>query len=280
MQTKREKIFKTIIIGLVVIASGIIISDEIQYRYGGDEYYYDDYSDYSEGVEGCNVAGIELRGDLWTYADSSQDQEFEIIASEMIISDINEAERDKNIKAIILEIDSYGGLPVAGEEVANALKRTKLPTVALIRGAGLSASYWAGTGADMIIASENSDVGSIGITMSYLDSARLNQSEGLTYNQVSFGKYKDAGDPDKTLTYEEKQYLMRDVNILAENFIKAVSENRGLDIGIVRALADGSSMLGAMALENGLIDKIGDLETAKEHIEKEIGEPVEVCWFG
>jgi len=279
MKTKKEKILKSIIIGVVVIASAITISDDIQYRFGADDYYDADYVDYSSNTEDCNVAGIELHGDLWTYEVISQDQELDIVASENVVSAINEAERDENIKAIILEIDSYGGSPVAGEEVANALRRADVITVALIRGAGLSAAYWAGTGADVIIASENSDVGSIGVTMSYLDNARSNQTEGLTYNQLSFGKYKDAGDPNKTLTYEEKQYLMRDVNIIAENFIKEVSENRSLAIEKVRALADGSSMLGAMALENGLIDKIGDLQTTKEYLEDQLGESVEVCWF-
>ena len=271
MKTKREKILTIALIGIIAIIGILYLFD--------DEEYYDDYSDYSASVENCNVLGIELHGDLWTYEDSFQAQEFEIVASESIVFDINEAQKDENIKAIILEIDSYGGLPIAGEEVANALKRANLPTVALIRSGGLSASYWAATGADTIIASENSDIGSIGVTMSYLDNARSNLAEGLTYNQLSYGKYKDTGSPDKTLTYAEKQYLMRDINIIAENFIKAVSENRGLDIEKVRTLADGSSMLGAMALENGLIDKIGDLQTTKEYLENELGEPVEVCWF-
>lgn len=273
MQTKREKILTITLIVIIAIIGILYLFD--------DEEYYDDYPTYSASVENCNVAGIEIHGDLWTYEDSFITQEFEtkIVGSEDIVVAIHEAQNDKNIKAIILEIDSYGGLPIAGEEVANALKRASLPTIALIRGGGLSASYWASTGADTIIASENSDIGSIGITMSYLDNARSNLAEGLTYNQLSYGKYKDTGDPDKTLTYAEKQYLMRDVNIVAENFIKAVSENRSLDIEKVRALADGSSMLGAMALENGLIDKIGDLQTTKEYLEKEIGKPVEICWF-
>lgn len=279
METKKEKIIKEIIIALIVIASAITISDEIQYRLGigdyGEDYYDEEYFVEDSGI--CNVAKIQIYGDLWTYEDTSQ--EFDIVSSENIVDTINQIEKNRSIKAIILEIDSYGGLSIAGEEVANALKRANLPTVALIRSAGLSASYWASTGADIIIASENSDVGSIGVTMSYLDNSRSNQIKGLTYNQISFGKYKDTGDPDKILTYEEKLYLMRDVNIMAENFIKAVSENRNLEIEKVRALADGSSMLGQMALENGLIDKIGDLETAREYLEKEIGEQVEVCWF-
>ncbi|MCG2694691.1 signal peptide peptidase SppA [Candidatus Parcubacteria bacterium] len=279
---ERDRVnLKRIGIAIVVIACLITIKDEILWNLEGEEYFTDESSYNSEdyGDDSCNVVKIQMQGDLFTFEELYASQEYDVVSSESIVDAINQIEEDKSIKAFVLEIDSYGGLPVAGEEVANALKRTNLPTVALIRSAGLSAAYWASTGADVIIASENSDVGSIGVTMSYLDYTESNQENGMTYNQLSSGKYKDTGDPDKALTGEEKQYLLRDVNIMAENFIKVVSENRNLDIEKVRALADGSSMLGQMALENGLIDKIGDLQTAKEYLEKEIGEPVEICWF-
>jgi len=63
------------------------------------------------------------------------------IASEWILNSIQNAEKNKNIKAIVLEVDSYGGQPVAGEEVANALKLAKKPTVGFIRQSGVSAAY-------------------------------------------------------------------------------------------------------------------------------------------
>jgi len=63
------------------------------------------------------------------------------ISSEWILSSIDSAEKNKNVKAIVLEVDSYGGEPVAGEEVANALKLAKKPTVGFIRQSGVSAAY-------------------------------------------------------------------------------------------------------------------------------------------
>ena len=114
--------------------------------------------------------------------------------------------------------------------------------------------------------------------MSYIDYAGQNQKEGLTYNQLSSGKFKDMGDPDKALSAEETKLLMRDVNIIYQNFIKAVAENRNLDIKKVESLADGSSILGQMALENGLIDQIGEMPEVKEYLKEKIGEEVEVCW--
>lgn len=275
MKEKIKKILKIIIILLIVIASIIIIKNEIIYKTGGyDESIYD---------EGCNVAGIELHGDLVPYIYESQTEEgttaiSDQTASQDIVSAIEQADSDDDIKAIILEIDSMGGTPVAAEEVANALKRTNKPTVVLIRESGLSSAYWAATGADRIFASENSDIGSIGITISYLDYSKANQKDGITYNQLSSGKFKDAGASDKPLTAEEKALFMRDIKILKDNFVKNVADNRKISIEEVEKMADGSSILGEMALEKGLIDEIGDLNSVLSYLNNKIGEPAQICW--
>jgi len=233
--------------------------------------------------QNCNVTGINLHGEVMTYispADYDKDGNITVdeTASENVIFAIRDAEKDDKIKAIAIEIDSYGGSPVAGEEIAIALKNAKKPTVAFIRGAGDSAAYWAATGANTIFASKNSDVGSLGVTMSYLDASKQNKKEGLTYNQLSAGKFKDTGNSDKPLTAEESKLLMRDVNLLQENFIQAVSANRKLGVDKVKSMADGSTMLGDMAVKNGLVDKIGGIYEVKEYLKSIIGAEPEICW--
>ncbi|MBI4359528.1 MAG: S49 family peptidase [Candidatus Jacksonbacteria bacterium] len=230
----------------------------------------------------CNTARIALHGPLSTYEDylidPSSGAEFAATSADSILWSIRESERDDSIKAIIFEIDSLGGYPVAAEEVADALKRAQKPTVALVRNAATSGAYWAATGADRIFASSNSDVGGIGVTMSYLENAERNTREGVTYQQISSGKFKDYGDPNKPLTEEERILLLRDTRIVHENFIRAVVKNRRIPADVIRSLADGSSMLGAMAKEKGLIDAIGGIEEAARYLSKTIGEPAEICW--
>jgi len=85
-------------------------------------------------------------------------------------------------------------------------------------------------------------------------------------------------DPDKTLTAEEKELIMRDIKILHQEFIKAVASNRNLEIEKVRQLADGSSMLGQMALENGLIDRIGGMNEVIDYLKEKVGAEAKVCW--
>lgn len=286
--------FKKIVRGLgylvIFLGALIIVKDEASYQFGWgyyssdyDSYYEEDYSETEEGGGECNIYGIELRGSLVTYvsADSlAADGSLlhEETASEYIVSLIRRAEDEETVKAILLEIDSYGGYPVAAEEVANALKQAKKPTVALVRGAATSAAYWSATGADIIFASPMSDVGGIGVTMSYLDNSQKNAREGLTYNSLSVGRFKDYGDPDKPLTQEERRLIMRDLEITQDFFIKTVSENRGLPIEQVESLADGSSMPGQMALENGLIDRLGGDREVQEYLKEKLGEEIDVCW--
>lgn len=290
-ETKRDfKILRLVAIFIIVLASLIIIKDEIVWQLGSsmseeNMFSEEDILDSEFDLEqsACNVSGIELRGELVTYIpvtelDYDGNLLSDLTASENIVYAIQEAENDDDIKAIIVEVDSYGGYPVAGEEMMNALKKANKPTVALIREGGASAAYMVASGADRIFASKNSDVGSIAVTMSYLDYVKQNQKEGLTYIPLSSGKFKDTGSPDKALSQEEKDLLMRDVNILHQNFVKMVAKNRNLDIKKVEKLADGSTMLGEMALENGLIDQIGGLFEVKEYLKEKIGEDVGVCW--
>ncbi len=271
----------TLIIFLTIIAICFCF-DKID-NYSINKNYSNDL--YDEGVSSrdCNVAGIELHGELVTYISNEYYSEdgyllVDQTASEDVVYSIEAAEANDSIKAIIIEIDSYGGSLVAGEEIENALKRAVKPTVILIRDVCLSAAYYAAIGADIVFASKNSDIGSIGVTMSYLDYAERDEYEGVNYNQLSSGKFKDAGSPDKILTTEERNLFMRDVNIMNENFMQEVAWNRDLDIERVRAIADGSSMLGEMALENSLIDRVGGMHEVKEYLGKLLNEDIGVCW--
>jgi len=231
----------------------------------------------------CNVQGILLRGDIYTYIPTDLDgyplEGYEgAVSSEEISYLIGEAEYDDNIKAILIEVDSYGGSPLAGEEISNDIKYATKPVVVYIRESGVSAAYLAISSADQIFASKMSDVGSIGVTMSYLDYSTQNRQEGISFVQLSTGKFKDSGSPDKSITQEEKNLFMRDLNIIQDIFIRSVSENRNISIEKVESIADGSSVLGEQAIELDLIDQIGDYYSAGDYISELIGEEVNDCW--
>src|SRR5574343_185879 len=241
-----------------------------------------DSSNTDDASSSCSVLALNLHGSIVTYIPDkyfdNTDSNKDIVASEKITHYIEEADKDDNIKAILLEVDSNGGLPVAGEEIAHALRNTTKPSIAVIRQSGLSSAYWAASGASHIFASRNSDIGSIGVTASYLESVNKNKKDGYQYVQLSVGKYKDTGNPDKELTDDEKSLIMRDIKIVHQNFIDDVAKYRNISVSDVQKIADGSSVLGDKAKELKLIDEIGGLSDAKNYIENLIKEKPEICW--
>jgi protease-4 len=192
------------------------------------------------------------------------------VSADRVVTCINKIAKDNNIKGLIVRINSGGGSPEASEEIANAIQRLKIPTVAVVRESADSGAYLIASATNRIFASDWSDVGSIGITQSYVDNAQKDIQDGLTFDQLSIGKYKDAGNTDKPLTEDEKALFMRDLNIMYQGFIQKVADNRKLDVAKVKQLADGSSMLGVQAKADGLIDEIGDLNSATTWLESKI----------
>ncbi len=233
------------------------------------------------GSASCNVAYVKLHGTMATYIPDSQSasstNELDQTASDDVTQSIRIAAADPSVRAVVLEVDSPGGSPVAGEEIQAALKGSGKPTVALIRDQGDSAAYMAATGAEVIFASAFSDVGDIGITQSYVDNARQNENNGLTFNQLSIGKYKDMFNPDKLMTPDEYALAMKELQIGYRHFVQIVSDNRRMSLAAVTKLADGSSVTGEEAVQDGLIDKVGGIDEVRAYLTQKMGRDAVIC---
>ncbi|KKQ03397.1 MAG: putative protease [Parcubacteria group bacterium GW2011_GWA2_36_24] len=264
METIKEKLK---IITLWALA--VIIVFAIGLRIFGS--WHDEWSGYNASTMisdgSCNIAVIPITGDIIPYAGADQDGSGNELPPSTnpddTLATLHWAESDPNVLGVLARIDSSGGTPVASEIIANGFKNSSLPVVALIREMGTSGAYLLATGAETIIASPFSDVGSIGITLSYLENTAKNNKEGLQYISLASAKFKDYGNPDKPLTSAERDLIERDLKIYHEQFVKEVAENRNLPVEQVAKLADGSSMPGTLALENKLVDSLGDQETAR-----------------
>lgn len=234
----------------------------------------------------CNVALIDVQGNLDTYAAQQQvpteetdptqpDQAAQppepTSDSAYIVGSITAADMDPSVEAIVLTIDSPGGVPVAGEEIAEALKHAHKPTVALVRQTGTSAAYLAATGAQTIFAHRGSDVGSIGITMSYYDTTKKDAQDGFTYVPLFAGTYKEILNPADPLTANEHAILQEYLDKSLDDFVAQVATNRNLPEEKVRALANGLSYLAPEALQLGLIDYIGSIYDVKAYLAQQLG---------
>ena len=231
---------------------------------------------------GCNIGYVSLSGEMVTTSLGSSDSQDATsdsvyVSADEVTSEIRSLVHDDSIKGIVIAIDSGGGDPVAGEEIEQALKVAHKPTVALIRSQGDSAAYMAASGADTIYASAFSEVGSIGVTASYIDASKQNQKQGITYNQLSTGPYKDMFSPDKPMTDEEKSLVQRQLQKYLGHFVDIVSANRHIDRDAVLKLADGSAFTADDALQNGLIDNIGSIDDVRTHLSSIIKDKAVVC---
>jgi len=197
------------------------------------------------------------------------------VKSGSVVKWIQEAEEDDSIKAILFDIDSPGGTPVGSVEIAEAVKKAKKPTVAVIHEMGTSGAYWVASATDTIFANRMSTIGSIGVKSSYLEFAGLMDDYNVTYRRLIAGKYKDIMSPYKEMSPEEQRKVQERLDRLHEIFINSVAQNRGLDVAHVHKIADGYIYFGDEAKELGLIDFIGSKEDAKKHIGQELNITVE-----
>ncbi len=230
-----------------------------------------------EEKQDCNIAKIDLNGELFVSESELSTDNTNDTASETIVQEIERAKEDRHIKGIILNVNSVGGSMVGGEQIMQALKASKKPTVALINEEGLSASYFASTGANKIIASKFSDVVDIGITASYVENSQKDTQEGLTFVPLATGKYKDMFNLDKPMTDEEKDIVMKHIKVAHDNFVAGVAENRHLSLDTVKSFAIGLTMTAEDAFKNGFIDQIGGIQEVKDYFKKETGKDIKIC---
>lgn len=223
------------------------------------------FSSDSAAYPSGNVALIPVKG--FIVGDAATGLISESYASSTdIVKMIENAEKNPSIKAIIIEIDSPGGMAVPSDEIGQAVKRANKTTVAWIRSAGASGAYWIASAADRIYANRMSAVGSIGVIGSYLDFSEFIQEYNVSYERLVSGEYKDMGSPFRDLEPDERQILQDMIDKMREFFIIEVSKNRNLGYDTVEELATGRIYLGHEAKGLGLIDNIGGKPEIKQYL--------------
>ena len=225
-----------------------------------------------------NVALIPIHGVILGSEDSQSF--FESVAtSPDIVEMIEKADKNPNIKSIILEINSPGGSAVASEEIANSVKKTNKTTVAWIREEGASGAYWVASSANHIVASRVSITGSIGVIASYLEFPGLLAKYNITYERLVAGKYKDIGSPYKEMTNEERIVFQQSLDEIRDYFVSEVAKNRNMNKKDVDKIANGLFYLGAQAKELGLVDELGSKDEVVRYIEKKEGIKAEIVEY-
>lgn len=180
---------------------------------------------------------------------------------------------DEDVSSIILDIDSPGGVVSGTEAVGDLIfnARGEKPIVSYANGTMASAAYWIGSAADAIVAQKTSPVGSIGVLMIHTDYSKMNEKEGIKVTYISSGKYKALGNPDEPLKQDAKEYFQAEVDYIYSIFVDTVSRNRDVETDkVLTDMADGQIFIGQQAKDVGLVDNIGDFESALQLAESMI----------
>ena len=187
-----------------------------------------------------------------------------IVSSEETIKELEKFRSRNDVSAILVRIDSPGGLVAPTQEIYEKIKliRQEKPIVASMGSVAASGGYYISLGADSIIANPGSIVGSIGVIMNYPVMTELLNKVGINFETIKSGELKDVGSYSREVTKADREHLNNMVLDMYKQFVDAVTQNRSLSEEEVLKIADGRVFTGRQSKELGLIDVIGTFDDA------------------
>ena len=212
--------------------------------------------------EVSKIAVIRLSGFITT-VDSSL-LAGSAITPNLVRDYLTQAQEDKAVEAIVFYIESPGGEIAPCQEILWEIERVgeEKTIVVSMGGTATSGGYYISTKADKIVALPTTRTGSIGVISQIVNVEGLLNKLGIEIETFTGGRYKDMYRGFRDMTQEEEDIMQATVDEYYELFIEVVAEGRGLSKEDVRNLATGQSYTGTKAKELGLIDELGDLNTA------------------
>src|SRR5258706_4745302 len=173
----------------------------------------DDVEIVSEGGRGEKIAVVELTG--------------VIVTSEEAVRQIKKYREDHSIKAILFRVDSPGGGVVASQEIYEEVRKTRddgKPIVVSMGALAASGGYYVSCGASRIVANPGTLTGSIGVISQFMNVDTLLHKIGVTPNTITSGKLKDAGNPFRSMTAQDRAYFQGLMDNVHRQFIDVVEK--------------------------------------------------------
>ena len=190
---------------------------------------------------------------------------FNTAGSGGIVKKINKARDDKNVKGIVLRVNSPGGDVYASTMITNALEEfqsTGRPVITSMGDIAASGGVWVTTTSEEIWAENTTLTGSIGVYGIYPDLSPLAKWAGINYDGVSMTKAGEIYDVRRGMNDEINKQFREGIENFYKDFVAKVANNRGMDFSEVLKVAGGRIWRGDKALEIGLVDKLGSLDDA------------------
>lgn len=206
-----------------------------------------------------------------------------IMDSKDTIEKLEMARKNKDIKAIIVRVDSPGGAVGPSQEIYQEMihidsdKEKGKPVYASFGSIAASGGYYVGSAARKIYSNPGTLTGSIGVIMQFVDLSKLYEWAKINPNTLKAGRYKDIGSPNRDMTEEERDLMNGMLGKVHQQFIQHILDKRKDKIkGKIQDHAQGQIFSGQEAFELGLVDELAGLWQAARSIHKELtlqGEP-------
>ena len=183
-----------------------------------------------------------------------------IAETDDIVRELRHHRDNPSIRAVVIRINSPGGVVGPTQEVHDALLRVRQagkPVVASLGSVAASGGYYVAVAADQIYANPGSLTGSIGVIMQMANVDALMKKVGVDYVVVKAGQFKDLGNFSRPLTPEERRVIQALLDDVHGQFIEAVARGRKLDRSAVVQFADGRVFSGTQALGLKMVDALG-----------------------
>jgi protease IV len=218
-----------------------------------------------QGKEKGKVLVVSLRGVISTSPKEGTLRTMPSMVQE-VVSQLRMAEKDEEVKCLLLQIDSPGGTATASDILYNEIQtfkeRTKAKVVVSMMDIAASGGYYVSLPADVIFAHPTTITGSIGVVFMRPNVSELIHKIGFVMDVNKSGKNKDMGSPFRRPTAEETQILQDLTDGLADRFLTLVAEHRNLEATTISTISTARVYLPEEAKALGLIDKIGYLDEA------------------
>jgi protease IV len=187
------------------------------------------------------------------------------LGSDTFAEAMGEARRSDRIRAVVLRINSPGGFAPSAEAMWREIELTAAvkPVVVSMGDYAASGGYWIAMAADTIVADAMTLTGSIGVFSIFFDASDFLENRiGITFDGVQTSPYADMLSGVRSLRPEERQLLSAATERMYQSFLEKVARGRGLNVAGVDSVGQGRVWTGEQALEIGLVDVIGGLDTA------------------
>lgn len=255
----REEKLRAIAELVALRASGLTLTtEEIQARIGERR-----DSDRSSSAGGGVVALIPVMGVLSHRMDMFSEYSGGT-STERLARVVREASMDESVEAIVLDIDSEGGIvegiPELWQEIYQVRDKKKI--IAVANAMAASAAYWIASAADEIVVTPSGSVGSIGVLHIHMEESKAIEEAGIGVTITRAGKYKSDGNPFEPLSDSAKEHIEKRVSEAYNMFVRDVAKGRGVKAADVRnGYGQGHVVSAQEAKELGMVDRIESLDS-------------------